>query len=103
MVPEVILSNPDRSRRTWNDLSKKRKKEWKPKDHDLFGKLDLWMRKWISEAFVGILSHEELMYIFDILFMHNWKEDIFVRYKYLIAIFSLIIFSQACLFCSWAC
>ena len=79
VVPEVILSNPDRSRRTWNDLSKKRKKDWKPKDHDLFGKLDLWMRKWISEAFVGVLSHEELMYIFDILFMHNWKEDIFVR------------------------
>ena len=33
---------------------------------------------------MGILSHEELMYIFDILFMHNWKEDIFVRYTKLL-------------------
>ena len=52
--------------------------EWKPKDHEHFGKLDLWIRKWISEAFVGIISHEELLYIYDILFMHHWKPDIFV-------------------------
>ena len=25
------------------DLAKKRKKDWRPKDHELFGKLDLWV------------------------------------------------------------
>merc|ERR1712227_635346 len=53
--------------------------EWKPKDHDHFGKLELWIRKWVSEAFVGIISHEELLYIYDILFMHQWRPEIFVK------------------------
>ena len=78
VVPEVLLSNPDRAKKTWNELKKKKKKDWKPKDHDHFGKLELWIRKWISEAFVGIISHEELLYIYDILFMHHWKPEIFV-------------------------
>ena len=78
VVPEVLLNNPDRAKKTWNELKKKKKKDWKPKDHDHFGKLELWIRKWISEAFVGIISHEELLYIYDILFMHHWKPEIFV-------------------------
>ena len=79
IVPEVLLDNPDKSKKVWNDLKKKRKKEWKPKDHDHFGKLELWIRKWVSEAFVGIISHEELLYIYDILFMHQWRPEIFVK------------------------
>ena len=78
VVPEILVSNPDKSKKIWNDLKKKKKRDWKPKDHEYFGKLDLWIRKWISEAFVGIISHEELLYIYDILFMHHWKPDIFV-------------------------
>ena len=74
IVPEVLLNNPEKSKKVWNELKKKRKKEWKPKDHDHFGKLELWMRKWISEAFVGIISHEELLYIYDILFMHHQRQ-----------------------------
>ena len=78
VVPEILVANPDKSKKIWNDLKKKKKRDWKPKDHEYFGKLDLWIRKWISEAFVGIISHEELLYIYDILFMHHWKPDIFV-------------------------
>ena len=78
VVPEILVSNPDKSKKIWNDLKKKKKRDWKPKDHEYFGKLDLWIRKWISEAFVGIISHEELLYIYDILFMHHWKPEIFV-------------------------
>ena len=78
VVPEILVTNPDKSKKIWNDLKKKKKRDWKPKDHEHFGKLDLWIRKWISEAFVGIISHEELLYIYDILFMHHWKPDIFV-------------------------
>ena len=77
VVPEILVTNPDKSKKIWNDLKKKKKRDWKPKDHEYFGKLDLWIRKWISEAFVGIISHEELLYIYDILFMHHWKPDIF--------------------------
>ena len=78
VVPEILVTNPDKSKKIWTDLKKKKKRDWKPKDHEYFGKLDLWIRKWVSEAFVGIISHEELLYIYDILFMHHWKPDIFV-------------------------
>jgi hypothetical protein len=27
----------------WNELSKKKKTDWKPKDHEHFGKLSLWV------------------------------------------------------------
>merc|ERR1712037_673486 len=40
---------------------------------------DLWLRKWISEAFVGILSGDTLLYVWDVIFMYNWSKDIFVR------------------------
>merc|ERR1719192_2808635 len=66
-------------RKTWKTLCKKKKSSWNPKDHELFGKLDLWLRKWISEAFVGVLSGDALLYVWDVIFMYNWSKDIFVR------------------------
>ena len=80
VVPEILLSNTKKSQKLWNDLNKKKRRDWKGKDHDAFGKLDLWIRKWISEAFVGIMCREELLYVWDILFMHDWKKDIFVQF-----------------------
>ena len=32
-----------KAEKAWTDLAKKRKKDWRPKDHELFGKLDLWV------------------------------------------------------------
>ncbi len=31
------------SAQAWNELSKKKKTDWKPKDHEHFGKLSLWV------------------------------------------------------------
>ena len=31
-------------------------------------------RKWISEAFVGILSGDTLLYVWDVIFMYNWSK-----------------------------
>ena len=42
--------------------------------------LDIWeitisiIRKWISEAFVGILSGDTLLYVWDVIFMYNWSK-----------------------------
>ena len=45
VVPEILLArNPEKSRKTWKTLCKKKKSSWNPKDHELFGKLDLWLR-----------------------------------------------------------
>ena len=79
VVPEILLSNTKKPQKLWIDLNKKKRRDWKPKDHEVFGHLDLWIRKWISEAFDGIMCREELLYVWDILFMHSWGKDIFVR------------------------
>ena len=45
VVPEILLArNPEKSKKTWKTLCKKKKSSWNPKDHELFGKLDLWLR-----------------------------------------------------------
>merc|ERR550525_549345 len=75
----MLARNPEKSKKTWKTLCKKKKSSWNPKDHEFFGKLDLWLRKWISEAFVGILSGDTLLYVWDVIFMYNWSKDIFVR------------------------
>ena len=44
VVPEILVAHhPNKSQKTWADLIKKKKNDWKPKDHELFGKLDLWV------------------------------------------------------------
>ena len=89
MVPEVLLpGNSEKAKKQWKSLAKKKKGGWSPKDHELFGKFDLWMRcvlvpvsspcpaprKWISEVFVGVLSGDSLLYVWDVIFMHNWSK-----------------------------
>ena len=40
----------------------------------LFPLLPLFPRKWISEVFVGVLSGDALLYVWDVIFMHNWSK-----------------------------
>ena len=56
---EIIDKDSKKSIKIWNDLYKKKKKEWKAKDHDHFGYLGIYLRKWLSEAFAGSLSHSK--------------------------------------------
>ena len=45
VVPEILLAkNSEKAKKTWKSLCKKKKSNWNPKDHELFGKLDLWLR-----------------------------------------------------------
>ena len=45
VVPEILLpKNSEKAKKTWKSLCKKKKTNWNPKDHELFGKLDLWLR-----------------------------------------------------------
>ena len=50
---EIVNKDTKKSVKLWNDLYKKKKKEWKPKDLEHFGNLEIYLRKWISEAFAG--------------------------------------------------
>ncbi|XP_023332479.1 uncharacterized protein LOC111704471 [Eurytemora carolleeae] len=89
IVPEILIKeHPNKAEKTWNELKKKKKKEWKPKDHEHFGKLDLWIRKWISEGFVGVLPYPVIFYIWDVLFLYNWSEKAFIALS--VMIFRLI-------------
>ena len=59
IVPEVLIADhPNKATKSWSDLSRKKKKDWRPRDHELFGRPDLWIRKWISEVWGcrGILT-----------------------------------------------
>lgn len=51
IVPEILISgHPNKSEKMWSDLSKRKRKDWKVKDHDLFAKPDLWVSVLNSEC-----------------------------------------------------
>ncbi len=47
---EIMDKDKAKSAKIWNDLYKKRKKEWTEADYARFGSLKLYLRKWISEV-----------------------------------------------------
>ena len=59
VVPEILLpKNSEKAKKTWKSLCKKKKTNWNPKDHELFGKLDLWLRfHFVYYFFAWILCH----------------------------------------------
>ena len=63
----------------WKDLYKKKKKDWKDRDLELFGDPAIYLRKWISEAFAGIYGGQTLLFLWDYCFMHGWSKKIFYK------------------------
>ena len=59
--------------------NKKKASSWKDSELEIFGKPETFLRKWIAEAFAGILSDPELSYVWDILFMYDWATEIFSK------------------------
>ena len=39
----------------------------------------IYFRKWLCEAFTGILGKNLILYVWDLLFMYRWKKDIFKK------------------------
>ncbi len=39
----------------------------------------IYLRKWISEAFTGVLGKNLILYAWDILILHRWSADIFFK------------------------
>ena len=70
---EILVKGPKKSVKVWNDLEKKRRRNWKPTELEIFGDVAIYLRKWISEGFVGIFSNPTILFIWDYLFMNNWK------------------------------
>eukprot|EP00095_Tigriopus_kingsejongensis_P003186 snap_masked-scaffold91_size383040-processed-gene-1.17 protein:Tk03186 transcript:snap_masked-scaffold91_size383040-processed-gene-1.17-mRNA-1 annotation:"Flotillin-1 " len=72
---EILHEDTKMSIKIWNDLYKK-KKDWKNKDLDLFSRPAIYLRKWIAEAFAGIIGKSCLLYTWDLLFLNKWSWSI---------------------------
>ena len=70
---EILVKGQKKSVKVWNDLEKKRRRNWKPTELEIFGDVAIYLRKWISECFVGIFSTPTILFVWDYLFMNNWK------------------------------
>ena len=70
---EILVKGQKKSVKTWNDLEKKRRKNWKQNELEIFADVAIYLRKWISEGFVGLFSNPTILFIWDYLFMNNWK------------------------------
>jgi hypothetical protein len=71
----------------WKDLyerskSKKKSSTWKESELEIFGNPETFLRKWIAEAFAGILSDPELSYIWDVCFLFDWDPEIFSKVRF---------------------
>ena len=49
------------------------------KDCEYFGCLGIYLRNWICEAFTGILGKNVILYVWDVLILNRWSEDIFAK------------------------
>ena len=76
---EILDKDKKNSIKLWNELYKKKKRDWRSRDLDHFGNIQIYLRKWISEAFAGILGKHLILYVWDLLFMYGWSPDIFFR------------------------
>lgn len=63
---EILHEDERKSVKIWNELYKKRKRDWKEKDLEHFGNLKIYLRKWISEAFAGVFGGDVLLYVWDL-------------------------------------
>ena len=70
---EILVKGHKKSIKVWNDLEKKRRRNWKESELEIFGDVAIYIRKWISEGFAGIFSNPTILFIWDYLFMNNWK------------------------------
>ena len=53
---EILHKDTKKSAKLWQDLYKKKKRDWKDRDLTLFGDPEIYIRKWLSECFTGILG-----------------------------------------------
>ena len=49
-----------------NELYKKSKRNWKDRDLEYFANVKVYLRKWVSEAFAGVLGGDVLLYVWDL-------------------------------------
>ena len=76
---EILHKDVNKSTKTWKELYKKRRKDWKDRDLEIFADPAIYLRKWISEAFAGIYGGQSLLFLWDYCFMHGWSKKIFYK------------------------
>ena len=54
---EILHKDVSKSTKMWQELYKKRKKDWKERDLSPFGDPAIYIRKWLSEAFAGRVTN----------------------------------------------
>ena len=77
--PCDCLQDAKKSQKLWQELYKKKKKDWKERDLAPFADVAIYLRKWISEAFAGIYGGQTIMFVWDYCFMHGWTRKVFYK------------------------
>ena len=57
---EILHKDTKKSAKMWQDLYKKKKRDWKDRDLAPFADPGIFIRKWLSECFTGILGTENI-------------------------------------------
>ena len=52
----LIKGNVKKSIKIWNELEKKKRRNWKQNELQYFADVEIYLRKWISECFVAIYT-----------------------------------------------
>ncbi|XP_076066060.1 uncharacterized protein LOC143039707 [Oratosquilla oratoria] len=86
--PEVLLKDPKSSQKLYAELQKKGTKKLKAKYEKIFTDPAIFVRKWIAQGFVGVLSVTGGLWAWDQLMLSSWSRDTVRRIA--VAILSLI-------------
>ena len=61
------------------DLLQKAKRNWKERDLAHFANVKIYLRKWVSEAFAGVLGGDVLLYVWDLVCRIHSQEMVISR------------------------
>ncbi len=74
---DIIVTKPDQK----NEIVKRFLKKKRVASQDLkhFADLKLFLRKWLSECFVGVMDHNGCSLVWDFLFIHKFSRAMSVN------------------------
>ncbi len=76
---EILNEDERKSVKIWNELYRKKKRDWRDRDLEHFANLRVYLRKWISEAFAGVIGGDKILYVWDMLFVNHWSSAVFAK------------------------
>ncbi|XP_042223922.1 uncharacterized protein LOC121867864 [Homarus americanus] len=75
LLPEVLTKDLKGSVKQYQELLERGTKDMKPKHLKIFTDPAIFIRMWIAQAFVGVLSVSACVWVWDQLFLGGWKKE----------------------------